>query len=44
MIEEMRGGEREQDEARSEPQPLQEIAAGEDVHGFGFKPGSAQTS
>ena len=32
VIEEMRGGEGEQDEARGEPQSLQEITAGESMH------------
>ena len=32
MIEEMRGGEGEQDETGGEPQSLQEVAAGESVH------------
>ena len=32
MIEEMRGGEREEDEAGGEPQPLQKIAACQNVH------------
>ena len=32
VIEEVGGGEREEDEAGGEPQPLQEIAACQDVH------------
>ena len=32
MIEEMRGGEGEQDETGGEPQSLQEITAGESMH------------
>ena len=32
MIEKMRGDEGEQDEARDEPQPLQHIAANENMH------------
>ena len=32
MVEEVRGGEREEHEAGGEPQPLQEIAACQDVH------------
>ena len=32
MIEEMRGGEREEDEAGGQPQPLQNIAACQNVH------------